>query len=311
MRPGAIILKLLIRPLAALPLNFHYAMARPLAWLLHKVFRYRRDTILMNISRSFPKLNYWNIEPVIKDIYSHLAEVIVETIWFGGCRNPKRLRESHIVQISNPEEIARLYDASDGVVFLSSHCGNWELIGGIQEYNYSEVDTHIREDNFCIAYRGTSSKAMGDFLKDNRCAPLYDRKNFPGYLESREVLRYALNHRNEKKFYTAITDQRPYFGIRDEARTDFFFQKVFYMDGAAALAHKLGLSVVYSRMPRKSQGHYSLEYVTICDDASKMEVKDIMRQYFSLLEEDIRQQPANYIWTHHRWWVRDEDWNRV
>ena len=31
-----------------------------------------------------------------------------------------------------------------------------------------------------------------------------------------------------------------------------------------------------------------------------MELKDIMQQYYTLVEQDIREQPANYLWTHRR-----------
>ena len=43
-----------------------------------------------------------------------------------------------------------------------------------------------------------------------------------------------------------------------------------------------------------------MRYTPICEDASKMSVQDIMQQYYKLLEQDIREQPGNYLWTHQR-----------
>ena len=48
------------------------------------------------------------------------------------------------------------------------------------------------------------------------------------------------------------------------------------------------------------QGHYLMRYTPICEDASKMSVQEMMDRYYKLLEEDIRKQPENYLWTHQR-----------
>ena len=77
-------------------------------------------------------------------------------------------------------------------------------------------------------------------------------------------------------------------------------QRVQTMTGAAALARKLGLSVAYLTMRSEGCGHYVMRYTPICEDASKMSVQDIMQQYYSLFENDIREQPGNYLWTHQR-----------
>jgi len=41
--------------------------------------------------------------------------------------------------------------------------------------------------------------------------------------------------------------------------------------------------------------------VPIAENASESTVSDIMTQYYKLLEEDLREQPWNYLWTHKRW----------
>ena len=42
-------------------------------------------------------------------------------------------------------------------------------------------------------------------------------------------------------------------------------------------------------------------FETICDDASTMAPEDIMRKYYDLLEEEIRETPHNWLWSHNRW----------
>ncbi|MBR5075527.1 MAG: lysophospholipid acyltransferase family protein [Bacteroidales bacterium] len=290
----------LLRLLGLLPLRVHYALGRFLAWLAGDVFRYRRDVVVHNLTKAFPDLNVWDLKPIRKAFYRHFGDLIAETVWFGGCRSAKRLHRQRLVEIENPEVPAHLFEVAPSMVVMYSHCGNWELYGGIESYNYSDTPLPFTEQNFCVVYREMSSKMWDDILRDNRFAPLKDRKHFPGYIESKDIIRYAFTHRDEKKVYNVNTDQRPYFASSGNLDVDFLGQRVQTMTGAAALARKFGMSVAYLTMRPDRRGHYLLRYTPICEDASKMSVQDIMQQYYTLLEKDIREQPENYLWTHQR-----------
>ena len=299
-RLGVFLLKVPLRLLGLLPLRVHYALGRFVAWLAEDVVRYRRDVVMHNLTKAFPEKNVWDLKPIRKAFYQHFGELVAEAVWFGGCRNAKRLRRARLVEVENPEVAARLFEAAPSMVVMYSHCGNWELYGGIESYNYTDRPLPFNEQNFCVVYRELSSRAWDDVMRDNRFAPLKDRKHFPGYIETKDLIRYAYSHRDEKKIYNVNTDQRPYFESPANMDVDFFGQQVQTMTGAAALARKFGMSVAYLSMRRARRGNYVLRYETICEDASKMSVAEIMQQYYRLVEADIRQQPENYLWTHQR-----------
>ena len=297
---GVFLLKVPLRLLGLLPLRVHYALGRFVAWLAEDVVRYRRDVVTHNLTKAFPEKNVWDLKPIRKAFYQHFGELVAEAVWFGGCRNAKRLRRARLVEVENPEVAARLFEAAPSMVVMYSHCGNWELYGGIESYNYTDKPLPFNEQNFCVVYRELSSRAWDEVMRDNRFAPLKDRKHFPGYIETKDLIRYAYSHRDEKKIYNVNTDQRPYFESPANMDVDFFGQQVQTMTGAAALARKLGMSVAYLSMRRERRGHYVMRYEPICEDASKLGVAEIMQQYYRLVEADIRQQPENYLWTHQR-----------
>ena len=297
---GVFLLKVPLRLLGLLPLRVHYALGRFVAWLAEDVVRYRRDVVTHNLTKAFPEKNVWDLKPIRKAFYQHFGELVAEAVWFGGCRNAKRLRRTRLVEVENPEVAARLFEAAPSMVVMYSHCGNWELYGGIESYNYTDKPLPFNEQNFCVVYRELSSRAWDEVMRDNRFAPLKDRKHFPGYIETKDLIRYAYSHRDEKKIYNVNTDQRPYFESPANMDVDFFGQQVQTMTGAAALARKLGMSVAYLSMRRERRGHYVMRYEPICEDASKLGVAEIMQQYYRLVEADIRQQPENYLWTHQR-----------
>ena len=71
--------------------------------------------------------------------------------------------------------------------------------------------------------------------------------------------------------------------------------------GAATLASRLKLSVLYMGMVNDRRGHYSIRFERICDDASLMTPEEITRRYYDLLEKDIKETPHNWLWSHKRW----------
>ena len=116
-------------------------------------------------------------------------------------------------------------------------------------------------------------------LHANRIASLRDRKNYRGYIESREVVRYVLEHRDEKIMYNFITDQHPYFKTKEPMKVEFMHQECNTMKAAAELAHKLGMSVCFLSMPRERRGLYKIDYITVCEDASTMSPEQIMNRF--------------------------------
>lgn len=289
-----------IRLFGKMPLKVHYANAKFLAWLIGDVFRYRRDIVSFNLARCFPEKTTRELKALRKESYRHFANLVVEAIWFGACRDPKRLHDARIVEIANPETLSELFGTAPSIAVLYSHCGNWELYGGIESYNYSGCPMPVTEKNFSVVYKRTNSKTTDEILRMNRFAPVNDRENFEGYVETRDLIRYAFKHKDEKRIYNINTDQRPYKDSGANIPVRFLGQDTSTMTGAAAIARKFGMAVCYLRMQQKELGHYIMEYVPICEDASSTTIEDIMSRYYELLEADIRLQPANYLWTHRR-----------
>lgn len=280
-----------------LPLRFHYAWARFFSWFIEKCIGYRRDVVMVNLARSFPQKKWKEIRKISKDFYRHFGEIVAEAVWFGGCRGRvQRLTDSRIFVLKNPELLQEYYRNSSNVMIVTSHFGNWELFGSI--VNSLPEDSEIQTNDFVVVYKQLKSQFWNKFLADNRCAVLHE---FEGYTESKQVLRYALAHKNERKIYVFPNDQFPYRGAARYEVPQFMNQKTQAMIGGVALASKLGMSVLYCGMNRVGRGKYEICFEPICEDASKMSVGSIVEQFYALLERDINTDPANYLWSHNRW----------
>ncbi len=284
-------------PVQKLPLGFHYAFGRFLAFLAEKVLGYRRDVVMVNLARSFPEMKWKEIRSLSRKFYSHLGEIIAEAIWFGGSKgNPERLSAGGICTYSNPELLADLYLKSPSVMIMDSHFGNWEIIGGLLQYIGKEMP--FGPDDVAVVYKKLENRFWNDFMAGNRSAPIED---YRGYVESREVLRYAIEHKAQKKIYIFPTDQFPYRFATKHEIPSFMHQKTQVMTGAAALAHKFHMPVLYMGMRRTGKGHYVTDLKIVAADAADMSPEEIMTEYYRLLEEDVKANPENYLWSHNRW----------
>ncbi len=289
---------------ARLPLGFHLAMGRFYSWVLRDVLHYRRDVLTVNIARSFPELKYRQVEELVRRSYDHLGDIIAEAVWFGGCKGAKgreRLNASRIVDIVKPEVFNEVYENSTNMMVLSSHAGNWELLGGWFSYNH-DPDVPLKSDfsEIGVVYRRLKSKVWDRVMADNRCNSIKDT-GFNGYLESTEVFRFAITHRHEKFIYIFPTDQYPYSIASRHNVGKFLNQETLAMTGGAALACKFSMSVSYLRWKVLERGRYSVELVPLCSNAAEYTPERIMEMYYAELEKDIKDQPWNYLWTHKRW----------
>ncbi|MGN1226023.1 MAG: lysophospholipid acyltransferase family protein [Candidatus Cryptobacteroides sp.] len=291
-------IRFFIRLLSALPLGVHYFNSHIVAWIARVIVRYRKAVVEDNIAKAFPELDRKAQKKIVKDFYLHFGQIICETIWFGGSSR-KRIRRSHIIEILNPEELSRVQEIYPTVMILTSHSGNWELFGGIPFCNYTDQENPVKSDNSFVVYLKQKSEVWNEVFKINRTFCL---GNFDNIVETSQIMRHMVSHMGEKNLYLMITDQWPYAKSSAHLKVNFMGRRTLSMNGGAAVAHKYGCPVSFLSFKRRPGGKkYYVEFKPICDDASKMSVQEIMDRYYALLEEDIRQDPGNYIWSHRRW----------
>ena len=286
--------------LSKLPLKFHYFMADALAWLFRKVLRYRYSTVMVNLSRSFPDRKYKEIDRIAKDFYRHFGEIFAEAIWFGGS-SYERLRKNHIVTVTNPEDANEMFLSSPSMTVLSTHCGNWELLGGLLGYETATGGRFIiREEDIQVVYKKLSNPVADEVFKRNRIAPL-EKVGTECEVESSNILRQAIKNKGERKMYIYPTDQAPYWKAGKHPIGEFMHQQTNVMLGSVGVACKLSHSVMYMKMRRVERGRYEMTLIPICRNASEMTPEQIMRKYYDLLEQEINETPHNWLWTHKRW----------
>ena len=292
----------LMAVLSALPLRLHWANAHLVGWIANHLVRYRRKVVCENIDRSFPDAPEHLRKRYVRDFYRHFGRLVCETIWFSHT-TARRMERSQIVSAVNPEESARLQSVAPGTIILAGHYANWELLFGFEHFALPEgsADSYaFKRSNVAMVYKKLNSPLWDEIFRECRLRLL--GTDFENYIESAGILRHVVEHHGDGYFYMFDTDQRPYANAKAVMDVEFMGQPAQTMYAGAGVAHKYGLAVSYLSMTRKPSGKgYLCELKTICDDASKMEVQQIMDEFYRLLEADIRKDPGEYLWSHKRW----------
>lgn len=287
-----------LRLIGYLPLSIHYFNSVWIAFIIEHIVRYRTRLVDKNLEHSFPEKSVKERKKIRHEFYRHFTRIFLEAIWFGSCRNPERLRRSKIAKMVNPEYLNELFEQSPSIMLMCAHTGNWELFGGVTNYS-PDVPLKMTMDNFVVVYRRLKNVMFDEIMKENRKAPI--TTEFDGIVESKNILRYVLKHREGKKLYAFITDQKPYFPNEGNLKVNFMNKECTSMTASAGLANKFDMACVYVRMREERWGRYTIEFVPIAEKASTMDPDDMIRRYYELLEEDLKAQPYNYLWSHNRW----------
>lgn len=292
------ILTAAVRFQALFPLKVHYFWADFIAWVLRNVVGYRRDVVAVNMGRSFPvsACNYDDIQRFSKHFYTHMAEIMTEAVWFSGA-TPKKMLESGLITVTNSNLLKEAWNSAPSVVVFYSHCGNWELMGGIPYSKCADAEAFpVPESQLRCVYQQLHDETWDKFFQKNRTSL---SRSEGLMLESKQLLRYMLTHRNDRLAYFLNIDQSPYISAIPIG--SFMNQQTLAFLGPAEIAHKLGFAVLYMSFERTERGHYDVSFTPICLNAKEMEPKDIIRRYYDCLESEILRHPSNWLWSHKRW----------
>ena len=286
--------------LSKFPLKFHYFMGDAFSWLAMNVIRYRYDVVVTNVSRAFPEKRTWEVRRIVRDFYRHFGELVAEAIWFSGS-SYERLRKNRIMTLTNPEVISEYYSRFPSITLLSTHCGNWEMTGGLLGYEDPDGERiSVPETAITVVYKKMTSEVADRVFALNRVEPL-ELVGTECEVESRNILRYSIRHKDEKRIYIYPADQAPYKGAGRHPIGKFMSQDTTAMLGSAGVACKLSHAVINMKMKRVERGQYEISFIPICENASEFTPEEIIRKYYDLLEQEIRETPCNWLWSHNRW----------
>ena len=83
--------------------------------------------------------------------------------------------------------------------------------------------------------------------------------------------------------------------------TTFLNQETPFINGSERIARKLDYIAVYLDVRVVRRGHYEVTLLPIADHCAALPENAVTQRYAELLENNIRRQPAYWLWSHNRW----------
>jgi KDO2-lipid IV(A) lauroyltransferase len=267
------------------PLKFVQYTARLKGKFFFYVIPIRKKTALKNLQLAFPEKSRKDINRIIKGVYINVFLVIFEFFYFPKLTSDK-IKE--LVHVTNPELINNKLQQGKGLVLISAHFGNWELI--------AYAVSRICGEPFNIIVKEQSNKVLD--RKINRIRESGGNKMI--YME--HSLKNILMLLGSNKIVAMLGDQSP--PKESPVKTDFFIKNVPTFEGAARFAIKTGAPVIFGVPVRNKDYTYSITLIEIdtseYKDYNDENIARLTQEHVNLLKEHIIAHPDHWLWFHRR-----------
>lgn len=277
-----------------LPFPVLYAVSDFLCLFVRRF--YRTQVVRANLRSAFPEKTEEELRQIEKKFYHQFCDNFVEVIKMLSMPKSEMMRR---MTFGGLEQARERHEKGQRLHFLYlSHFGNWEWI--------ASVAWHITP--WCCSgqiYHHIYNKVMDKFFYDIRAQ--YGGTN----IEMKETFRRILQLSRDGKNYLLgfISDQQPKWSSIHHF-VPFLNHDTAVFTGAEHIARKMDAFVSYGKMSRPRRGYYHLEIIPMVDHPASLPENELTDCYFRMLEEDVREHPEMWLWSHKRWSRTKEEWLR-
>ena len=268
--------------LSLLPYRVMYLISDGVYLLLYHVLRYRKDMVLRHLAQTFPDMSPEEREMIAKRFFRNFTDVWVEMIKiFSMSKADAAKRMKYDFSLAE-----KWYKTGQSVQIVGGHFMNWE---------YLPVALPLFQPYSTLAIFMPLS------------SPLMDRLVFKLRSRFGLVLLRAGNMQDEmkpwmgKQYMMVVgADQSP-SNPDGSYWLNFCNKPTGFIKGPWIRAVRQGQPYIYMTIRKPKRGHYEFKMYPFSDNPSESSPEELARRYARMLEEDIRQMPELYLWTHNRW----------
>ena len=244
------------------------------------------------MSLALPDKNEDEIDSHVVQFYHNFFDIVFETIKLLTISQDEVKKRMSKGDMSALEDYKK---AGESVVLAIGHVGNWEL--GAAAYAIEDYP-HVKG-----VYKVQSNKFFDDLM-------IRIRTRFGGgvYPMEETMDRIRENMGNQTAI-GLLADQ--YTPNRNAPMLNFLGTQTPVLTSVEMISKRFDFPVVYLRFMRLGRGKYEMSCEVLADKPQETKKHEITHKYFRLVEQDIYEQPDNWLWTHDRWKIKDEDDRKV
>lgn len=274
-----------LKLISYLPFWFWHGFA-DILWLInYYLIGYRKKVVLENLKIAFPEKAEKERERIAKKFFRNFSDFIIESIK-GFSMSEKQFKKRY--RLENVDEVIEVLGRTNkSAIVTAGHIFNWEWMISMGIF---------LPKNFIgrVAYTPLSNKKLNKLIKENR-------ERFGLELTKSSEFSKKLEREHDKNISLSglIADQSPRADYK--YRTGFFGVNVPVFTGPESLAKKLDQSFWILHTKRMGRSKYLLKFELVAEYPAEFDDFELTDFYLKNIENQIKQNPDNYLWTHRRW----------
>ena len=250
------------------------------AW---RVGAMRKGTVLDSIRSAFPDYSEEKVREIAEQCFTNIGGYFATM--FRIRKISKRWMEENVV-IENQELLDSALEEGKGVINVTFHFGNWELMGARVARCGYPLDVIARGQKNPYFHRWVTKMRESSGM---RMVPVTESPRKVG-----RSLRAG-------KIVTFLSDQDSH---EHGVFVDFLGRQASTPKGPALYALKTGAPVILSLMLPLDNRRWKIKFERLehpSTDNSEEFIYEFTKKYTDRLAEEVRNDPSHWFWPHRRW----------
>lgn len=253
-------------------------------WLIiFYIIPYRKKIVWNNLVNAFPEKSKKELKKIRRQYYLHLCDLVLESIKnFTISKKMAKVR----MKCLNPELPNAYYDRGQSVVFCGGHQNNWELWA-------VSMNTQVKHQLLGI-YKRIKDPFFEKVMYNTRA------KFGLRLVSTTDVSPVMQDQSKEVSASLFLFDQSP----RDPKRAhwlQFLNQDTPCYYGPEKYARQYNTPVLFGHIRKVKRGYYETWFEEVSASHDSLKTGEIIDKVHALLEKDILEEPAHWLWSHRRW----------
>jgi KDO2-lipid IV(A) lauroyltransferase len=284
--------------LGLFPINANLQTARMLGSAIYKLDRKHRNRAMENLRASFPEKTDAELTIIAEKSMQHFIELVMDVLFTTRLINKERWHR--YVRLNELPDSLKLLLRGKGVIMLTGHYGNWEVLGyslatlGFETYSVARPIDNPYIDEWLLGVR----EKKGQVILSKRGVTTTAQE----ILETRGTLCFTADQNAGPKGMFV-----PFFG-----RVASTYKSI----GLLAIQYDLPVVIGYARR-RGDRFEFDIGVSDIIypDDWKNLpvdpetgkpadELRYVTERYTAGIEKFVRDDPSQYLWIHRRWKTR-------
>ncbi len=269
--------------ISVLPRWLFYLFSDIVFFWVYRVIGYRKKVVRSNLKLVFPDKSDAERKKIQIAFYRHMCDMFLEmvkTMNLSKAAVKKRYAVQNI-------EVLREIEKEKSILIVCAHYANWE-------WNVS-INNYVDAMGYAV-YQPVGNKYFDRWIRNVRA-----RWNTT-LITSQDTVKTVMRNKRDGVIgiFGMVSDQSPQYH-RAQYWTEFMGINVPVINGAETMARKMDLAVVFLKVSKVKRGYYKAQLIPITTSGAGTEKNEITDRFLRLTEQQIREKPEYYLWTHKRW----------